>query len=115
MTGFAASADIGLDPAWRVMNIDRLQAARSKVLETMGHSLGTEKDFAGHSINHRLPDEEPGSPFNDDEGLVIGVDMKPRTLSRDIIFIGEDGRWPAQHLSIHEAAPRRGRGQVKEF
>ena len=62
---------IGLDPPRRVMDVHRLQAARPEVLESMRNPRGAEQDVAGGGVDGHVPDEEPGPPRDDDEGLVI--------------------------------------------
>src|SRR5690554_7856865 len=44
---------IGLDPPRRVVDVDRLQATRPEVLESMRNASGTEEDVAGGGVDGR--------------------------------------------------------------
>src|SRR5690606_20162089 len=104
---------ICLDPARRMMDIDRLQAAPPEVLEPVWNPGGTQDDLASRSLDDRLPDKEPGPPFDDNEGLVVRMDMQARACAGDVRPVRQHRDGPSHGNSLHGSAPRAAGGRIE--
>ena len=88
-----------------MMNVDCLEPSRPQILETVRDALRTQDDFPRYRIDHGLSDEEACTTFHDDEGFVIGMDMKPRPLPCNVCSVSQNGDRPADSLAVDVTAP----------
>ncbi len=73
-----------------MVNVDCLQSPRPKIDKPMRNAGGSQNRFASFCFNHLISDEEPGATRYDNEGLIIGMNVKVWTSPRLIIAIGEN-------------------------
>lgn len=73
-----------------MVDVDCLQFARAKIFETVGLPLRPKDNIAYFSIEHMLAHIEAPTPFDNDESLIIGVNMKPWPVAWHVIAIRQN-------------------------
>jgi hypothetical protein len=68
-----------------VVDVDRLQPTLPDILEAVRNAGGPEDGFSRAGLDDLVTDEEPCPAFDDDKGLVVGMDMQPRTFPRCVV------------------------------
>ena len=102
----AGLLQVGLNPLRRVMDVDRLKAARPQIFELVRHARRTEHDLSGGRLDHGIADEEACAALYHDEGLVIGMDMKPRTNADLVGAISKHRDRPVEGPPGNRSSPR---------
>lgn len=85
------SLQVGLNPARRMVNVDRLQSTRPEIDKTMRYACGSQNCLSGFGLDDLISDKKAGSTGDNDEGFIIGVNVKARTFTRRVVAIGQNG------------------------
>lgn len=73
------------------MNVDRLQSTRPEIDKTMRYACGPQNCLPGFGLDDLISNKKAGSTGDNDEGFIIGVNMKARTFTRRVVTIGQNG------------------------